>query len=92
MQDVPTRLLLTIEEAAEELRMSAGYVKQLIRDGRLSRLKLGTRTRIERTALESWIAANRTVPDFVTTPRDQVQTWEEVTREEMIDFITGGHR
>lgn len=49
-------LLLTIPEAAEEIRMSEGYIKKAIREGRLLARKFGRHTRIERQALERWIA------------------------------------
>jgi len=48
-------LLLTIPEAADEIRMSPGYVKKEIREGRLTARKCGRHTRIERRALEVWI-------------------------------------
>ena len=67
--------LLTIPEAADEIRMSEGYVKKEIREGRLVALKCGRHTRIERRMLEKWIerrpviiAVNST--DFDRKPSD----------------------
>lgn len=89
-QDVQPRLLLTIEEAAEELRMSPGYVRAKIRSGELPARKLGTRTRIERSALEAFIAKQPTVPDFVTTVDGQGQTLGKFTFDQIIEKMAGG--
>lgn len=52
----PRHLLLTIAEAAEELRISEGFVEGEIRAKRLAIRKLGRLTRIERTELQRWIS------------------------------------
>lgn len=54
-------LLLTIKEAAQELRMSEWFVKKEIRNGRLMARKFGRATRIERAELERWVACREIV-------------------------------
>lgn len=78
-------LLLTIPEAAEETRMSAGFIKARIRSGELPVLKLGTRTRIERTALESFLTRLRAVPDSVPATDDQGRTAEKTIVGQAVD-------
>lgn len=55
-------LLLTLREAGDELRVSEDSVYRLIQKGRLSAVDVGTggrsRTRVLRSELERFIAAN----------------------------------
>lgn len=69
MEDRPQYLLLTIMEAADEVRLSDGFIKKEIREGRLLARKFGRTTRIERRALEAWIA--RQPARIVGTPSGQ---------------------
>lgn len=63
-------LLLTVAEAAEECRVSEGFLEKEIREKRLSTRKLGRLTRIERTELLRWIA-DLPCREFVGTTSDQ---------------------
>ena len=47
---------LTVVEAAELLRIAERTAYKLVRDGRLPAVKVGNQWRIERRALEAWIA------------------------------------
>ena len=47
-------ILLTIPEAAQETRMSRGFIEKEIREGRLIARKTGRHTRIRRDELELW--------------------------------------
>ena len=47
--------LLTVKEAAGEIRMSEGWVKQAIRDGKLRVLRFGRSVRIQPEALADYI-------------------------------------
>lgn len=47
---------LTIAEAAELLRIAERAAYKLVRDGRLPAVKVGNQWRIEKGALEAWIA------------------------------------
>lgn len=49
--------LLTIEEAAEYLRMSPWVVRQWLREGKLPGFKLGREWRIDEKDLEAFIEA-----------------------------------
>lgn len=60
-------LLLTIDEAAEELRMSPGYVKKAIREGHIRKVKLGTAVRVEYAEIVRYIAAQRVGEPVGTT-------------------------
>jgi len=53
--------LLTIEEVSEELRLTVGSVRRLVRRGLLSALELpGGRLRFERASLERFLEDCRT--------------------------------
>ena len=47
---------LTVAEAAELLRIAERTAYKLVREGRLPAVKVGNQWRIERSALEAWIA------------------------------------
>lgn len=47
-------LLLTIAEAAEEVRMSQSFIKREIRSGKLKAVKCGRHTRVRYCDLEAW--------------------------------------
>ena len=51
----PSRLALTMREAAEELRMCERSVWQAIKDGHLKAAKLGRSVRIRREELERFL-------------------------------------
>lgn len=55
--DGSSTLLLTKDEAAEELRCSRATVENLIYSGRLPSLQIGRLRRVPRHALENFIAA-----------------------------------
>lgn len=88
----PESLLLTVQETARELRMSVGYVKAKIRSHELPARKLGTRTRIERRALEAFIQAQPTVPNFVTTLPVHGQTLEQPAKCQPVEMMMDGRR
>lgn len=50
-----SRLLLTVSEACDQLRLGRTTVYQLIRDGRLPSLRVGRSRRIPAAALEQFI-------------------------------------
>lgn len=50
------RLLLTVEEAAERLRIGKTLAWELVWDGLLPSIRLGRCVRIPLRALEEWIA------------------------------------
>lgn len=54
-----TRSLLTIAEAAEEVRMSEGFIKAAIRAKELPVIKMGSHTRLQMADLEQWWLAKR---------------------------------
>lgn len=47
--------LLTIKEASAAIRMSEGWIKKAIRDGKLQALHFGRSVRIKPEALEAYI-------------------------------------
>ena len=57
-------MLLTVERAAEELRLHPKTVRRLIREGRLAATKIGKAYRIERAKLDAFagLAAGRPDP------------------------------
>lgn len=54
-----TRLVYTVDEAAEELRIGRTLAFELIRDGRLGSMKIGHRRLVSRVDLEAFIAVCR---------------------------------
>ncbi|MGH9128255.1 MAG: helix-turn-helix domain-containing protein [Acidimicrobiales bacterium] len=53
------QLLLTTDEAAGYLNVSARTVKNLMCDGRIAYVKIGRATRIQVTDLDDYVARNR---------------------------------
>jgi excisionase family DNA binding protein len=54
--------LLTVDEAAAQLRTTARFVRRLIEERRIAYIKLGTHVRIEGAELAAFISASRVVP------------------------------
>jgi excisionase family DNA binding protein len=54
--------LLTVDEAAEQLRTSVRFIRRLIEERRIVYVKLGSHVRIEQVELSAFIEANRIVP------------------------------
>ena len=52
---MPSTMLLTVEDAAHELRIARRRIDELIRDGELASVKIGKSRRIARDALEQYI-------------------------------------
>jgi excisionase family DNA binding protein len=53
---MPTTMLLTVEQTATELHIARRRVFELIRDGRLPSVKIGTSRRIRRSGLADFVA------------------------------------
>ncbi len=53
---MPNTLLLTAEEAAAELRIGRSRMFDLIREGAIQSVKIGTSRRIARSALAAYVA------------------------------------
>jgi excisionase family DNA binding protein len=66
--------LLTIEEAAERISMSARYVRRLVAERRIVFYRLGRSVRIEPSDLAAYVAAGRVEP----ITRESV--WNELRR------------
>jgi excisionase family DNA binding protein len=59
-----TTLMLTYEEAGEELRVSAKTIERMVRDGTLSDVRLTPRLRrIRRVDLERWVKRQKTTAE-----------------------------
>lgn len=56
------RLLLTVPEAAELLRISRNLAYELVTQGRIPHIRLGRRVLIPRQGLENWIAREAELP------------------------------
>jgi excisionase family DNA binding protein len=56
----PHLVLLTVEEAAEYLGISAGTLRNWISMRRIEHVKIGRLTRLTQAALDRYIAANTT--------------------------------
>jgi excisionase family DNA binding protein len=54
----PGRVLLTVKEAAAQLRFSSGHVYELVRSGNLRAIRAGRTVRISREALVEWRTAH----------------------------------
>ena len=50
-------LLLTVKEAAEELRVSRSAIYQLVAGGQIPSIRIGRSRRIPRAALVAWVGA-----------------------------------
>lgn len=55
--------LLTVEEAAEHLRLHPSTVYRLARRGELPAVKVGRQWRMDGEALQEWLRANANVRD-----------------------------
>lgn len=68
--DTPTPLAVSIETAAGMLHCSAEMVWKLLRDGELTRIKLGSATRVSVEELRAFVAAGGTRDKgcYPTTP------------------------
>lgn len=80
--------LLTIEDAAERLKVSPGYVRRrLIFERRIPYVKVGRYVRIEPAALEALIASGRITP----APRQaasRVRTLRDIREERLAIWRT----
>lgn len=56
------RLLLTVPEAAELLRISRNLAYELVTQRRIPHIRLGRRVLIPRQGLENWIAREAELP------------------------------
>lgn len=54
--------LLTIDEAAAEMRMSSRYVRRLVAERRIAFVKLGRCVRLARADVRAYVAAGRVEP------------------------------
>jgi excisionase family DNA binding protein len=57
-----SRSLLSVEEAAEMMGMSARHVRRLVAERRIGFHKLGRSVRIARADIDSYVAASRVEP------------------------------
>lgn len=53
---MPSTMLLTVEDAARELRIARRRIYVMIREGTLPSVKIGKSRRISRQALEEYVA------------------------------------
>ena len=60
MDDEPTPLAVTVDDAAALLSCSPEYVWGLLRDGTLSRVKLGKATRVDVAELRAFVSSGGT--------------------------------
>ncbi len=51
--------LLTVDDAADYLAVSPGYVRRLVRERRITYVKVGKFIRFRPADLEAWLAAGR---------------------------------
>ena len=59
--------LLTVEQAADRIRMSARYVRRLIAERRIGFYRLGRSVRIDPAELTAFVVAGRIEPISETT-------------------------
>ena len=59
--------LLTVEQAADRIRMSARYVRRLIAERRIGFYRLGRSVRIDPAELTAFVTAGRIEPISETT-------------------------
>jgi excisionase family DNA binding protein len=57
----PDRELLTVNEVADELRVSSMTIYRLVKAGRLEAVRVGKNYRIRRSALDTYLGGARTV-------------------------------
>jgi excisionase family DNA binding protein len=67
VQRVPE--LLTIDEAAESLRVTRRTIERLIARGELERVNVARTVRITRSSLDAYIAEHTTPPRSARRPR-----------------------
>jgi excisionase family DNA binding protein len=65
--------LLTVEQAADRIRMSARYVRRLISERRIGFYRLGRSVRIDPAELTAFIIAGRIEPITETTVWDDLK-------------------
>ena len=58
-----TTPLLTIDQAAEQLGMSRGYVKKVIRESKLRTVRLGRAVRVEPSDFQDFIDRHKSTVD-----------------------------
>jgi excisionase family DNA binding protein len=76
--------LLTVEEAAEYLRLSPFTVRKMLREGHLRGVKVGKRQwRISRADLQSYLATEPQVPDNTAKPK-----WLILAEEQGVGPVT----
>ncbi len=66
--------LLTIEQAAERISMSARYVRRLVAERRIVSYRLGRAVRIDPADLAAHIVAGRVEPITEATVRNNVRS------------------
>ena len=66
----PGRLLYSVEEAAELLGIGRTFMFHLVATGEIASLKIGTRRRIPRDAIDAYIERLRAEQDAVPHTRD----------------------
>lgn len=52
-------MLLTIDEAADQLRMSVRHVRRLVAEGRIAYHRLGRSIRLDSADVDAYVAAGR---------------------------------
>jgi excisionase family DNA binding protein len=65
--------LLTVEQAADRIRMSARYVRRLISERRIGFYRLGRSVRIDPAELTAFVTAGRIEPITETTVWDDLK-------------------
>ena len=65
--------LLTVEQAADQIRMSARYVRRLISERRIGFYRLGRSVRIDPAELTAFVTAGRIEPITATTVWDDLK-------------------
>jgi excisionase family DNA binding protein len=69
-----SRELLTIEEAAQAMRMSARHVRRLVAERQIGFHRLGRSVRISRADIEAYVEAGRVEPITAST------VWRDMRR------------
>ena len=65
--------LLTVEQAADRIRMSARYVRRLVSERRIGFYRLGRSVRIDPAELTAFVTAGRIEPITETTVWDDLK-------------------
>lgn len=60
--------MLTLDEAAERVRLSPWAVRRAIRRGELLAYKLSGRIRVPVVSLDAWLAASKILPEVAESP------------------------